>query len=104
MREASGAVCSLAFFSFCGGMGLLLWRWKGIVGERTFRCPRSPPCPEGPSMKKLKLDLDALRVTSFEAAPAPEQPGTVQAHIATPDCPLTMEDTCWCTEQVSCWC
>lgn len=55
-------------------------------------------------MKKLKLDLDAIRVTSFEAAPAPEQPGTVQAHVRTPDCPLTLDDTCWCTEQVSCWC
>jgi hypothetical protein len=55
-------------------------------------------------MKKLILDLDAIRVTSFEAAPAPGQPGTVQAHVGTDNCPLTLDDTCWCTEKLSCWC
>lgn len=55
-------------------------------------------------MKKLTLNLDAIRVTSFEAAPAPAQSGTVQAHVATPACPLTIDDSCWCTEQMSCWC
>lgn len=55
-------------------------------------------------MRKLTLDVDALEVTSFEAAaPAPER-GTVDGRAATPDCPLTLDDTCWCTERLTCWC
>ena len=34
-------------------------------------------------MKKLKLDLDALQVESFEAEQAPEPRGTVQAHASS---------------------
>jgi hypothetical protein len=56
-------------------------------------------------MKKLRLDLDTVRVTSFEAAPAPEEQGTVQAHLATPACPLTRNvDSCWCSEYATCEC
>lgn len=55
-------------------------------------------------MKKLKLDLDAIQVTTFEAAQKAEPRGTVAGHRATPDCVLTLDNTCWCTEQMSCWC
>jgi hypothetical protein len=36
-------------------------------------------------MKKLKLDLDALQVETFEAERAPEPRGTVQAHASSGD-------------------
>lgn len=40
------------------------------------------------TMKKLKLELDTLRVDSFAPAPEPEKPGgTVAGHAATPTCP-----------------
>ena len=70
-------------------------------------------------MKRLKLEIDALTVTSFPTAPAAEARGTVQAHVAsTPACPKTFDctyegpdcvqsgyvNTCWCTEYVSCQC
>jgi hypothetical protein len=55
-------------------------------------------------MKKLKLDLDTIRVTTFEAAEKAEPRGTVAGHLRTPDCVLTLDDTCWCTEQMTCWC
>jgi hypothetical protein len=35
-------------------------------------------------MKKLKLELDTLRVESFEAASTPVTRGTVQGHSTTP--------------------
>jgi hypothetical protein len=54
-------------------------------------------------MKKLTLDLDAIEVTSFQAAEAVEETGTVQAHFATPACPLTRGiDSCWCSETPDC--
>lgn len=63
-------------------------------------------------MKRLKLDVDALAVTSFPTAPAAEARGTVQAHVGTTPCqevtPLCQVtsgvDSCWCTEYVSCSC
>lgn len=56
-------------------------------------------------MKKLRLDPESIRVTSFEAARAPEAQGTVQAHFATPACPLTRGiDSCWCSEYATCEC
>jgi hypothetical protein len=55
-------------------------------------------------MKKLTLDVDAIEVTTFEAQPKAEGRGTVAGNQATPDCPLTLGDTCWCTEKLSCWC
>lgn len=38
-------------------------------------------------MKKLKLDVDALAVDSFEASAAEADPGTVQGLGWTPACP-----------------
>ncbi|HEX8696677.1 MAG TPA: hypothetical protein VF746_29940 [Longimicrobium sp.] len=39
-------------------------------------------------MKKLKLEIDTLRVDSFAPAAAPEEPrGTVAGHAATTTCP-----------------
>jgi hypothetical protein len=56
-------------------------------------------------MKKLKLDLDSIQVASFEAAPALEEQGTVQAHLATPACPITGGiNSCWCSEIRTCDC
>jgi hypothetical protein len=55
-------------------------------------------------MKKLRLDLDAIQVTTFQAAEKGSARGTVAGHLATPACPLTMDDTCWCTERLTCWC
>jgi hypothetical protein len=70
-------------------------------------------------MKQLKLDIDALTVTSFPTAPAAEARGTVQAHVATtPTCPKTFDCTyegpdcvvtgginsCWCSEYNTCDC
>ena len=43
-------------------------------------------------MKKLKLDVEALRVESLEAAPAMTGEGTVRGHAST-TCP-TYELTC----------
>lgn len=48
-------------------------------------------------MKKLKLDLDDLRVATFDPAPEPGDPrGTVAAHLAPtyPLCPRSLEPTC----------
>lgn len=46
-------------------------------------------------MKKLRLDWDALQVESFPTAPAPDDPGTVQAYavgtLAPPSCPVACE-------------
>jgi hypothetical protein len=56
-------------------------------------------------MKKLKLDLTALRVESFQACAGDgHAPGTVRANAITPDCtgeescgPVTYcQDTCFC--------
>lgn len=55
-------------------------------------------------MKKLRLELDAIQVTTFEAAETAEVRGTVAGHLRTPDCPLTLDNTCWCTEVQTCWC
>lgn len=55
-------------------------------------------------MKKLRLDLDAIQVTTFHAAEKEAARGTVAGNLATPDCPLTLDDTCWCTEVQTCWC
>jgi hypothetical protein len=48
-------------------------------------------------MKKLKLDIHALRVESFEAAESPEpQIGTVRGNAATAGCdePISQGPTC----------
>ena len=63
-------------------------------------------------MKRLKLEIDALTVTSFSVAPAAEARGTVQAHVDTtpcqeftPTCEVTGGiDSCWCSEYNSCEC
>ena len=60
-------------------------------------------------MKKLRLELDALEVESFEAAAADAEPGTVQAHEVTLradtcGCPDTsIKIPCFCTEYQTCW-
>jgi hypothetical protein len=41
-------------------------------------------------MKKLRLNCEELRVESFPTAPATDEPGTVEAHAATPDCTATL--------------
>jgi hypothetical protein len=51
-------------------------------------------------MKKLKLNVDALEVTSFEAVQAPAEQGTVDGYVLTPKCVVTRAiDSCWCTER-----
>lgn len=53
-------------------------------------------------MKKLRLEVDALRVESFAIDEAQAEGGTVQGHalVLTPFCVLTLAaDTCWCTER-----
>jgi hypothetical protein len=42
------------------------------------------------TMKKLRLNVDELRVESFPTAPAVEDDGTVHAHAATPECTATL--------------
>lgn len=61
-------------------------------------------------MKKLRLELDALRVESFEAqAAGPDAAGTVQAHEAsqpvnTCGCADTsIKIPCFCSERQTCW-
>lgn len=44
-------------------------------------------------MKKLKLDLEALQVETFEAERAPEPRGTVQAHFTSG--PFACQDQCF---------
>lgn len=49
------------------------------------------------TMKKLKLDLEALYVESFEAATGPSDDGTVVAHLKETDprvCPYTENWNC----------
>ncbi|HEU4886068.1 MAG TPA: hypothetical protein VFT45_27770 [Longimicrobium sp.] len=70
-------------------------------------------------MKRLKLEIEELSITSFPTAAVPAQRGTVQAHAATtPTCPKTYNctyegpecvvtggiDSCWCTEYYTCDC
>jgi hypothetical protein len=53
-------------------------------------------------MKKLVLNVDALRVESFATDEARDVGGTVQGHedVLTPLCVQTQAaDTCWCTER-----
>ncbi|WP_420129076.1 hypothetical protein [Longimicrobium sp.] len=45
-------------------------------------------------MKKLRLDVDRLRIESFPTGPAAETRGTVRANDATPTCTgQTYDDT-----------
>lgn len=57
-------------------------------------------------MAKLKLDMDALRVDSFEAVRAEATAGTVQAHGAQAEAALlgTYYIACFNTQQNSCTC
>jgi hypothetical protein len=53
-------------------------------------------------MKKLKLELDALRVESFDAEAPAGARGTVEAHEVT-----ALADTCGCADtsiKVPCFC
>lgn len=56
-------------------------------------------------MRKVKLDLDELRVESFAAGfPEPVAKGTVQAHATQPN-----QATCWntcpytCSHEIACF-
>lgn len=50
-------------------------------------------------MKKLKLDLDQIHVSSFTVEKEKGRAGTVRAHSADPQCgPSQMWDSCY-----SCW-
>ncbi|HEX8905163.1 MAG TPA: hypothetical protein VF771_10000 [Longimicrobiaceae bacterium] len=61
-------------------------------------------------MKKLKLNVDALRVDAFATSEEAGERGTVQAHMTnggntcycTGDC-TSVNIGCFCTEWVSCW-
>ena len=56
-------------------------------------------------MKKLRLDLDALDVSSFPTAAPQADRGTVDGHVLTPKCVVTSGvDSCWCSEYNSCDC
>ena len=46
-------------------------------------------------MKKIRLDVDALRVTSFEAGARPAETGTVHGHATKPaTCGISCLGTC----------
>ena len=70
------------------------WIWCGsCVG------PSAPKCifhsiRRSPTMKKLRLHCEELRVESFPTAPSAEEPGTVNGHAATPDCAASRR-TAW---------
>ena len=58
-------------------------------------------------MRKLKLDVDALRVESFEAVAGNGRLGTVRGNVVTPDCSeafgtcpgfTCFDDTCGCAD------
>jgi hypothetical protein len=54
-------------------------------------------------MRKLKLDINALRVESFEAyAGDTHAVGTVRANVITPEC--SVNDTCDTCYQATCNC
>ena len=67
-------------------------------------------------MKRLKLDVETLSVTSFPTAPPAEVRGTVQAHEGTTpgcvdsgfcsqelECEITSGiNSCWCSEIHTC--
>jgi hypothetical protein len=64
-------------------------------------------------MKKLKLDIDAVRVESFATAERDEQRGTVQGHISIEascydtDCCSDVTDCCqsaYCSGHWTCGC
>jgi hypothetical protein len=57
-------------------------------------------------MAKIKLDVDALQVESFDTAPAADARGTVQGHqiVGTNTC-MSVQETCAgynCTLQTLC--
>ena len=60
-------------------------------------------------MKKIQLNLDLLRVESFETEERSEKPGTVNGHqvgtagdgCTASTCP---PNHCFCTEDLSCGC
>ena len=45
-------------------------------------------------MKKLSLDMDALRVESFPTADDQSQRGTVRGHVETDCCTYSCNGTC----------
>ena len=59
-------------------------------------------------MKKLTLNLDALRVESFEAGAGPPARGTVGAHglvaLRTPICPSHHQTECCATDRLATYC
>jgi hypothetical protein len=62
-------------------------------------------------MRKMKLEIDALRVDTFDTtAIVRRNPGTVRAHADANDdeliaitTPQTQERSCWGTCKLSCW-
>jgi hypothetical protein len=61
-------------------------------------------------MQKLKLEIDALRVESFETRATPSDAGTVRAHadVAVENAeaittPYTQQASCWGTCKASCY-
>jgi hypothetical protein len=55
-------------------------------------------------MKKLKLEIDALRVESFEPHARPEQGrGTVEAREAAAGADTSVKVPCFCSERQTCW-
>ncbi len=60
-------------------------------------------------MKKLKLNVDALRVESFDAGAERPARGTVDAHVfagalRTPICPSHHETECCATDRLATYC
>jgi hypothetical protein len=49
-------------------------------------------------MEKIRLDLDELKVDSYETDGAPEQRGTVRAEEMSCICGTSKIGGCWCTE------
>ncbi len=55
-------------------------------------------------MKKLTLDLDALRVDSFESAGLEAEKGTVEGHVDAYAGSASVYRPCLYTQQPSCTC
>jgi hypothetical protein len=57
-------------------------------------------------MKKLTLNVDALRVESFEAGAQAQVRGTVDAHmlLRTPICPSHHNTECCATDRLATYC
>jgi hypothetical protein len=85
-------------------LSLYIFLWR-IMMQMPPRCPsfrheRSSAAnhsPKGETMKKLRMDLDALNVESFTLGDRPDLRGTVRGHLTFTDprvCPASQNWNC----------